>query len=354
MKPGIIFSIAALSVFAFVVATAYLAAGCKKTNSPLGVYAPLGADVPTPSPTPVQGNFDIYVLDNTIPVSGVTVFLVDPFGNTETPEITQNVVGYAAFNVPNISNGVWTAGVSQQGIFGFSEMPITVTDNSAGNYYFSAPYQSVSVWNISPLENYNYQVGEQLAYGVSYVQPGNLNEPVSMSNNVIGVFPAAWGVTFYPQVLGTGNGVNSGTVTVTVPVGNCTDEQPIFSFEATKLNNVQFFSSPLTITKNFISTMKLLWLNSPVSFTSDILLNLTTTNDCTNTWNVQWHFSDLNDNLSGNNTFSSGQSIVIKSSHFNAGTISVGVTVSGQGFSFPFSGTAPAAAGAVTLINTNF
>src|SRR5260221_9805378 len=201
--------------------------GCQKTVSPLGIYAPNGLDVPTSTPTPASGNFNIYVVDGTTPISGVTVFLVDPSGNTIT-SITQNVVGYAAFNVPSITNGSWTAGVSQQSYFGYSSVPITITGNAGGNFYLTASSQSVSAWALSAPESYPYNTGTVLAYGVSYIQPGSLNEPVSWSVGPPGILPSGWAATFFPPVVGSGDGVDSGTVSVTIPPSPCPINQSVF------------------------------------------------------------------------------------------------------------------------------
>ena len=169
-------SLLLISVFCFVA----LVIGCQKSPAPFGITAPMGLDRPTYTATPTSGSFNIYVVDGTTLMGGVTVFLVDPTGNTIT-SVTQNMVGYAPFNVSSIKNGIWTAGVSQQSYFGYSTIPITITNNSGGNYYLSAASQSFAVSNITSPQYYAYNSQTILSYGVSYSQPGNLNEPVSLS-----------------------------------------------------------------------------------------------------------------------------------------------------------------------------
>ncbi|HJT25221.1 MAG TPA: hypothetical protein VJ873_11645, partial [bacterium] len=58
----------------------FLSSGCNKTNSPFGVYAPNGLDVP--SPTPNIGTFYVSVqdLDKQVPFSNVVVLAVQPDG----------------------------------------------------------------------------------------------------------------------------------------------------------------------------------------------------------------------------------------------------------------------------------
>jgi hypothetical protein len=351
MKSKTIFALTALTTFVLTAGITYLTAGCKKTDSPLGVYAPKGADVPTATPTPVSGSFNIFVYDQGAPASGVTVFLEDPNGIFQAPATTQASLGYAIFNPQNIINGVWTAGVSAQGIFGYSTLPITVTNNTGGNYSFTAPTQSVSVWSISPLDTYSYNSGELLSYGVSYVQPGNLNEPVSISLNVINTIPSDWGVTFYPSVFGTGNGINSGTVTFTIPIASCTNQQPQFSVEATKFNGNSIYSSPLTIQKNFTShiTMEQIGTGEETMY-----LTMQSINDCSEPWTVAWNMGPYYP--TGTSVLSAGQTVEMEKIS-TAGETPLNVTVTGSGYTFYGVGTIGAgskSAGPLTILNTSY
>ena len=47
--------------------------GCKSTQSPFGIYAPHGLDVPSPTFTPLAGNLTVNVQDGGSAVNGVTV-----------------------------------------------------------------------------------------------------------------------------------------------------------------------------------------------------------------------------------------------------------------------------------------
>lgn len=338
---------------------------CQKTSSPFGINAPYGLDVPTSTPTPTTGNFNIYVVDGTSPISGVTVFLVDPSGNTST-SITQNVVGFSAFNIPNVTNGIWTAGVSQQSYFGYSTMPITVTGNAAGNYYLTAPIQSLAVSNISSSQSYPYNTGTKLAYGVSYVQPGNLNEPVSLSCYPPGSLPTGWGVTFYPSILGTEIGANSGTVTVTIPPSPCTINQPVFYFTGIKFNSTNsqpnyIQSTPQTITKNFTSNFQLIqtFVRPASGFTGPVSLKVSSSFDCGNSWNISWtvyYVSSGATAYSGSGSASNGNSIYVGS--FNdslTNYLGISAVVTGYGYSFSGLGAIGFSNGNnTTIINSNF
>ncbi len=335
----------------------YVLGGCKKDNNPLGLVAPNGFDVPTSTPTPTTGSFNIYVVDGTTPINGVTVFLVDPSGNTLS-SITQPVVGYASFSVKNIANGIWTAGVSQQSYFGYSTIPITVTNNTAGDYYFTAASQSVSVWNITTAQSYPYNTGTALSYGVSYVQPGNLNEPVSMSYGPAGILPTGWGVTFYPAILGTGNGVNSGTVTVTIPPSPCTIDVPVFNFISTKINAISFISDPQTITKNFTSNFKLIqtFVRPSSGFMGPVSLLVSSTDDCGVTWDISWtYYINGSKYVSGSGAAKNGLGIYVDDVNDSVSGVSLAATVTGNGYTFSGSGAPTWNTGNdTTIINANF
>lgn len=344
------------SIFLLLIFTVFL--GCKKTATPLGLVAPQGFDFPTRTPTPTTGSFNIYVVDGTTPISGVTVFLANPSGVTIT-SVTQSVVGYAAFNVPSVANGVWTAGVSQQNYFGFSTIPITVTGNAGGNFYLTAATQSLAVSNITSPQYYPYNTGTNLAYGVSYIQPGNLNEPVSMSYGPPGSLPAGWGVTFFPSVLGAGTGPNSGTVTVTIPPSPCTINQPVFNFIGTKFNSITTISSPQTITKNFTSNFQLIqtFVRPGSGFNGPVSLKVTSSLDCGSNWNISWTvYNNGSPTLwTGSGTASNGNSIYVNIFNDSTSGWSIVASVTGSGYSFSGSGVIGFNNGAnTTLINSNF
>ncbi len=351
-------SLLLISVFCFVA----LVIGCQKSPAPFGITAPMGLDRPTYTPTPTSGSFNIYVVDGTTLMGGVTVFLVDPTGNTIT-SVTQNMVGYAPFNVSSIKNGIWTAGVSQQSYFGYSTIPITITNNSGGNYYLSAASQSFAVSNITSPQYYAYNSQTILSYGVSYSQPGNLNEPVSLSYGPVSSLPTGWNVSFYPPVLGTGTGVNSGTVTVIIPANPCAIEQPVLYFTGTKLNSTvaqpnYIQSNPTTITKNFITNVKLIQTyKTPTSgFSGPVSLRLASTSDCGMTWSVSWSLY-FNGSLQsqGNGSLANGGNVWIAGLNSTDGGYTVHATVSGAGYSLSGSGALTFNNGDnTTIINSNF
>ena len=129
--------------------------GCNKTDRPLGVDAPFGLDRPTYTPTPSSGAIQVYVSDAGTAIQGVSIIVVDPAGNTLGPNLTQPVVGYAAFNPTNLLNGTWVAKVLTQGVsynlptpvnhyYYLSSQLFTVT--GAGSY--SVTFSTITSGNI--------------------------------------------------------------------------------------------------------------------------------------------------------------------------------------------------------------
>jgi hypothetical protein len=190
--------------------------GCKKTATPLGANAPMGLDIPTYTPTPVAGAIEVYVVDGT-QIQGVTVFVVDPTGNTLPSAITQPTVGYAAFNPANTKPGVWTAFVPSQPV-SYVTNPGGANSTTINNYYYNS-YQtfnvnSVGVGSVTFQNNGDSIYLEPLSivnngtfpnnYPVTaiYQNNGNLNKPVSVSfTDISGPSVFGEGVSIYPTAL---------------------------------------------------------------------------------------------------------------------------------------------------------
>ncbi|HJT25220.1 MAG TPA: hypothetical protein VJ873_11640, partial [bacterium] len=141
--------------------------GCNKTDHPFGIYAPNGLDVPSPTFTPQSGSINVYVFDNFSAVQGVSINLIDPYGNKMGPTTTQAGVGYAAFNPPNLYNGTWTAVVSSQSVsytvspsgtpfqfkrtYDYSTLPITIIGSGQYSVSFTTGGNSVSINPVSQI-----------------------------------------------------------------------------------------------------------------------------------------------------------------------------------------------------------
>jgi hypothetical protein len=273
--------------------------GCKKDSTPLGVNAPLGFDFPTYTPTPATGGINVYVAVGGTYQTGVSVLLVDPTGNTLPSQLTQYQT-FAAFQVSNLINGTWKAIVPSQPFNGstgnyFYNSAITFTVNNPSGplyEYFNAPGQSVSLILNSPNEIYSYG-GGQFSYSVTYVQPGNLNVPVSIMIDPTTPLPTGWSVTFTQPYLGAG--INSSGMTITLP---CTWYQPTFDIKAVKADNTPLLSSSHHITRNYVITANIS-CNGTYNGVDGYNNNFTllTTNDC----GVTWYFN-------GNIQLTNGQS----------------------------------------------
>jgi hypothetical protein len=196
---------------------------CNKSNNPLGEVAPQGFDYPTTTPTPIIGSVDVYVSDSNTAIQGVSIYLLDPSGNTSSVETTQPVVGYAAFNPPALTPGVWRAEVPAQSVsyvttgpatimhtYGTSFVPITITGGGQYAATFTTGGNSLS---ISPVtQAYAFSNPDFLAVTVTYSENGNLDVPVSVTLNGVPSIPA---FTFQnPNNMILGGGTNFRAVTI--------------------------------------------------------------------------------------------------------------------------------------------
>ncbi len=296
-----------------------LQTSCKKTDSPFGVYAPHGLDVPSPtcspSPTftPVVGKINVYVGESSNSIAGVTVFLVDPSGNTIPSQVTQSSAPFnAAFQISNPIVGTWHAVVPSQKVYGStsdyfydSVQPITITNSTVlplnvlfNDNVFS---QAISVWLVSPQAIYPFG-GTVLTYGVSYINSGNLNEPVSLEINPATSIPANWQISFSNPILGTDS--DSGGMTISIP---CSDVKPTFDVIGIKGNGATLTnsSSSLSISRNYTGSVQLSWSKS--SDNSYLLVTLNSLYDCGTTWTLSYSNRPYLSNFSIVN----GQSITV-------------------------------------------
>ena|GEM_PF-3108661 len=178
--------------------------GCNKTDHPFGVDAPYGLDVPTLTPTPGTGAIEVYVSDTGAAIQSVNIYLLDPAGNTFNSQTTQPVVGYAAFNPPVLTSGVWHAVVPSQSVsyvtsgpvtikktYGYSVIPINVT----GSGQYAATFSTGgNIVRVSPVtQAYQFSNPSNIPVTVSYYQNGNLDVPVSVT---MSMNPTIAGINF--------------------------------------------------------------------------------------------------------------------------------------------------------------
>lgn len=172
---------------------------CKKTDSPLGLVAPNGFDVPTLTPTPQTGAIEVYVKDSGVVSSGalqgVSIYLIQPGGVTFGVNTTQPVVGYAAFNPSNLINGIWNAVVPSQAVsyqivssgvtttvkrtYGTSSLPITI---SGGGQYAATFATGGNAVALSPVTQFwSFTSPQFVPFTATYSETGNLDVPVSVT-----------------------------------------------------------------------------------------------------------------------------------------------------------------------------
>lgn len=214
---GIIFSILPF------LTTVIIMTGCKKTSSPLGIYAPNGFDMPTYTPTPQTGSIDVYVKDTNIAIQGVTIALLDPTGNTSSVNKTQQTFGFAAFNPPVLYNGIWHAVVPSQSVsyvtagpstikntYWNSTIPITVSGGGQYSVTFTTGGNSVAISPVS--QTMSTSSPDYLPLTISYTENGNLDVPVSVT---LSGYPTVTGFSLSsnPNFI-FGGGVNNTAVSI--------------------------------------------------------------------------------------------------------------------------------------------
>lgn len=192
--------------------------GCNKTDHPFGINAPFGLDVPSQTPTPQVGSINVYVSDTGIAIQGVTVNLLDPSGNTVSVSTTQPVVGYAAFNPPTLSGGIWHAVVPNQSVSYVTSGPVTIKHTywnstlpiivSGGGQYAATFTTGSNQVSISPVTaTMATTLPNYIPVTVSYTENGNLDVPVSVTLSGYPLLPG-FSLTANPSfVFGGGNNV---------------------------------------------------------------------------------------------------------------------------------------------------
>jgi len=244
--------------------------GCVK-GGPLLPY-----DLPLPTPTPVSGAIEAGVIDNGLPVAGVTVLALDPNGDPYMA-IT-DTFGKVGYDPSPLLTGTWTLQVPTQGRYYLSTQPLTVTGGGGYSATFMAGGQTIQV-TPTTAETYGSS-NTPIGYVITYDQPYNLSVPVSLSTSTD--LPGSWGKNFQPVVLGAG--VNSSNVTITKT--GCYTSSFLFLFKALDFSSTLIHSSPATIVRGFpipvlLNAAVTLSPDNPCYYsTTTVVPSLTTTGDC--------------------------------------------------------------------------
>ena len=233
---GTIFTILLVAIFS----NYYL--GCKKTDHPFGINAPNGLDVPSKTPTPAIGAFNCYVYDGG-GKQGVKVVLLDPTLSNPVTNTTDQF-GNAVFNPSPLQIGTYTAEVLDQGRYGLSALPIIVSSTAQGpvSCEFDALAQALTIVSGAPA---SFAAGTgSFNIGVSYVQSGTLDVPVSISTNTL---PSGWNVSPAFFIL---NMSQPETVLSVNKVGCAILNQPV-SFLGSDFQGVYLANAGVTLMRNF-------------------------------------------------------------------------------------------------------
>ena len=180
MKKIFIFGVPVFLFLAAILTSFFMSmAGCKRGDNLAGAILPL--NVPTSTPTPATGAFNCYVYDNG-GKQGVTVVLLDPSLSNPITNTTDQF-GNAIFNPTPLLVGNYTAEVLAQGRYGLSALPITITNPSQGavSCTFTAASQALTIVSGVPV---SFVAGNgTFNIGVSYIQPGTLDVPITVTTN---------------------------------------------------------------------------------------------------------------------------------------------------------------------------
>jgi hypothetical protein len=290
LKRHFVHVVTALTLFISVLAIGQLIS-CNKTNAPFGIYAPNGYDV-----SPGPGTFNVAVLD-TAPVQGVTLYMLDPLGNTIGPVLSSQAYGIATFNIKNVTNGVWNAFLPTQGVsyvinggaatiqhyYYNSYQPVTMLNiNQASVSFYTNGTYAVTLLPVTQTFSYNsYPFSTSVTAG--YVQSGNLNVPVSVNLGI----ESYSGLSVSPNSFILGEGVTQQSVVVSL-------DTCFAKGVAVTINANEFINSPIisalnsgscavTVSRNFSIPVT---VQAVYDQTSNVYaINLIASRDCGVTFN---------------------------------------------------------------------
>lgn len=321
LKKNLIHLLAAVILAAGVLAVGQLIS-CNKTQAPLGFYAPNGYDVPAG-----PGTFTVSVLDTT-PIQGVTLYMLDPLGNTVGPVLSSSNYGVATFGVKNVTNGVWNAFLPTQGVsyvtgsgsnavtvhhyFYNSYQPVTMLNSNQASISFYTDMNginnAVTLLPVTQTSSYNIYPFSA-AVTAAYLQSGNLNVPVSIALYI----ETYTGLNISPSAFILGEGVTQQAVTVSL--NTCFANGIAVTIGANDFTGaiIANSSSSVTVNRNYGITVKIYAFASPPTY----LINLTASEDCGATFNYSVDSTNKPYANLGRGTFTSGETISFTDSNTN-------------------------------------
>jgi hypothetical protein len=319
----------------------------------------MGLDVPTFTPTPVAGAIEVYVEDG-IPLQGVTVFVVDPTGNTLPSAITQPSVGYAAFNPANTKAGLWSAYIPSQSVcfvsnpggnnlttinnyYYYSQQNFMVNSIGSGSCTFQNNGDSIYLEPTSIV--YNGTFPNNYPITAIYQNNGNLNKPVSVSfsetggtlgNSIPSVFGE--GVSIFPMLYS---------------LNTCTFQPVTIAMSATYFTGIGLNVTECPVKKNWIGSISLYYCWGSNDPYNDWSLGITTSGDCGTNWTV----NILNSGMSFTDYLGCCGIDENNGTFWTKAGLTNSFTISNGSYSFSGSFTAnsyPSPSNPITVFSTNF
>jgi hypothetical protein len=248
------------------------------------------------------GSINAYILDNGLPIAGVTVLFADPSNNTFTA-VSSPIYGIAAYNPSSVALGNWRATVPGQGDYGNSVIDFTVA--AAGQYSVTFKTALGSL-NVTPktAETFPLNNPATIVENIQYVvnPAATLVKPLTLS--LVNMLPNGWTSIFTSSQLS--EAVTSGSVSIFVPSTNCGAPQTLQikgtsnSDGVTVLsNNRQFIKAfPVTVTISISNSYCEIGPPPPYKYTNG--LKLTSTNDCGVPWTIYVNGTNMGSLTNGN------------------------------------------------------
>ena len=242
------------AIFFLILGMVFWNTACKKTETPFGIDAPHGVDIPSPTFTPISGNLTVNVQDSGTAVNGVTVWAIEPNGTTLTAVTSSGSTNFK-YDYIQVSPGqTFLLEVPTQGNYWNSPVNFNPASGNVFTFASNAPANpdSLPLTGLGPGNpSYPYTaLPTNIPLTLVYNQPGNLSVPLIVS--ALGL-PAGWGLSYPTSILG--EGVSMTPVSITIPPQSYLE--PIIQFAGIDAGGATYVSSnPVTIDRGYTITVQ--------------------------------------------------------------------------------------------------
>jgi|GEM_PF-6375843 len=243
-----------IAIISLILGLSFWNLACKKSETPLGVDAPHGLDIPSPTFTPVSGNLTVNVQDGGLAVNGVTVLAVEPQGTTLTA-VTSSGSANFNYNYIQVSPGQsFLLEIPTQGNYWNSSAIFNPATGNVLTFSSNAPANpdSMTLTGQGPgSPSYPYTaLPTNIPLTLVYNQPGNLSVPLIVS--ALGL-PTGWGLSYPTSILG--EGISSTPVSLTIPPQSYL--QPALQFVGVDAGGATYvISNAVTIGRGYTITVQ--------------------------------------------------------------------------------------------------